>query len=173
MSNQTQAPPRGLQAEPAPAPRSAWLALAVVSLGLFLAVVSTTVVSVALPTIGRNLHAGATGLEWVVDSYVLVYASLLVAGGSLGDRHGRNGLFLLGVAIFGCGSLVTGLAPTIGLLLAGRVLQGLGPALLVPGSLTIIRAVFDDPGSGRPRSGCGLPARVWHSPSGRRWAACW
>ena len=126
MSNQTEASPRGLQTEAALAPRSAWLALAVVSLSLFLAVVSTTVVSVALPTIGRDLHAGATGLEWVVDSYVLVYASLLVAGGSLGDRHGRKGLFLLGVTIFGCGSLVTGLAPTIGLLLAGRVLQGSG-----------------------------------------------
>ena len=145
MSNQAEAPPCGLETQPAPAPRSSWLALAVVSLGLFLAVVSTTVVSVALPTVGRDLHAGDTGLEWVVDSYVLVYASLLVAGGSLGDRHGRKGLFLLGLAIFGCGSLVTGLAPTIGLLLAGRVLQGLGPALLVPGSLTIIRAVFDNP----------------------------
>jgi DHA2 family methylenomycin A resistance protein-like MFS transporter len=135
----------GRPAEPAPAPRSAWLALAVVSLGLFLAVVSTTVVSVALPTIGRGLHAGATGLEWVVDAYVLVYASLLVAGGSLGDRHGRKGLFLAGVAIFGLGSLITGLAPTMGILLAGRVVQGLGPALLVPGSLTIIRAVFGNP----------------------------
>ena len=95
MSNQAEAPPCGLQTQPAPAPRSSWLALAVVSLGLFLAVVSTTVVSVALPTVGRDLHAGDTGLEWVVDSYVLVYASLLVAGGSLGDRHGRKGLFLL------------------------------------------------------------------------------
>ncbi|MBO0774755.1 MAG: MFS transporter [Actinobacteria bacterium] len=142
MGNQIAAPPRSEPAEPATAPRSAWLSLAVVSLGLFLAVVSSTVVSVALPTIGRDLHAGATGLEWVVDAYVLVYASLLVAGGSLGDRHGRKGLFLLGVAIFALGSLAAGLAHTIGMLLAGRVIQGLGPALLVPGSLTIIRAVF-------------------------------
>jgi DHA2 family methylenomycin A resistance protein-like MFS transporter len=128
-----------------PTPRGGWLAVVVLAGGLFAAVVSTTVVSVALPTIGRDLHAGATQLAWIVDAYVLVYASLLVAGGVLGDRRGRKGLFLVGVATFGVGALVTGIAPTIGVLLAGRVLQGIGPALLVPGSLTIIRATFEDP----------------------------
>jgi DHA2 family methylenomycin A resistance protein-like MFS transporter len=123
---------------------AAWVAVGVLAGGLFLAVLSTTVVSVALPRIGGDLSAGATALEWTVDAYVLVYASLLVAGGVIGDRRGRKGLFLLGAAAFGLGSLVTGLAPSIGVLLAGRVLQGLGPALLVPGSLTIIRAVFAD-----------------------------
>ena len=122
-----------------------WWSLLVVSAGLFLAVVSTTVVSVALPTIGRQLHIGATGLEWTVDAYVVVYAGLLIAGGVLGDRRGRKGLFLIGVAVFGLGSLVCGLAPAIPVLLAGRVLAGLGAALLVPGSLTIIRVVFTDP----------------------------
>jgi MFS transporter, DHA2 family, methylenomycin A resistance protein len=126
-------------------PAGAWLTLAVVAAGLFLAVMSTTVVSVALPTIGVSLHATATDLQWIVDAYVLVYASFLVAGGVIGDRRGRKGLFLLGVAIFGLGSLITGLAPSVGVLLAGRVVQGLGPALLVPGSLTIIRATFEDP----------------------------
>jgi DHA2 family methylenomycin A resistance protein-like MFS transporter len=116
----------------------------VVAGGLFLAVVSTTVVSVALPTIGRELGASATDREWVVDAYVLVYASLLIPGGVIGDRRGRKGVFLLGVALFGLGSLLTGLAPSVGMLLAGRVLQGIGPALLVPGSLTIIRATFAD-----------------------------
>jgi DHA2 family methylenomycin A resistance protein-like MFS transporter len=124
--------------------KSPWAAVGVLAGGLFLAVLSTTVVSVALPMIGRDLSAGATALEWTVDAYVLVYASLLVAGGVLGDRRGRKGLFLIGAAAFGLGSLVTGLAPNVGVLLAGRVLQGLGPALLVPGSLTIIRAVFAD-----------------------------
>lgn len=123
----------------------AWLAVIVLAAGLFAAVVSTTVVSVALPTIGRTMHAGPTSLSWVVDAYVLVYASLLVAGGVLGDRHGRKGLFMIGCAVFGVGALVTGLAPTMPVLLAGRLLQGLGPALLVPVSLTIIRAIFDDP----------------------------
>jgi DHA2 family methylenomycin A resistance protein-like MFS transporter len=126
------------------AARRAWAALAVVAGGLFLAVMSTTVVSVALPTIGRHLHASAAGLEWIVDAYVVVYASLLVPGGVIGDRRGRKGLFMIGVAVFGLGSLITGLAPSVGLLLAGRVIQGLGPALLVPGSLTIIRTVFED-----------------------------
>jgi MFS transporter, DHA2 family, methylenomycin A resistance protein len=130
---------------PPVAPRAAWASLAVVSVGLFLAVVSATVVSVALPTIGHQLHASATQLEWVVDAYVVVYASLLLPGGALGDRRGRKGLYLLGIGIFGVGSLATGLAPSVGLLLVGRVIQGLGPALLVPGSLTIIRAVFEDP----------------------------
>ncbi|MEU2717113.1 MFS transporter [Streptomyces sp. NPDC007205] len=128
-----------------PTPRGAWLAVTVLAGGLFAAVVSTTVVSVALPTIGRELHAGATQLEWIVDAYVLVYASLLVAGGVIGDRRGRKGLFLIGVATFGLGALVTGVAPNTGVLLVGRVVQGLGPALLVPGSLTIIRAIFEDP----------------------------
>jgi DHA2 family methylenomycin A resistance protein-like MFS transporter len=122
--------------------RAAWVSLVVVAGGLFLAVMSTTVVSVALPTIGRDLHATPSDLEWVVDAYVIVYSSLLVAGGAIGDRRGRKGLFLIGVATFGAGSLVTGLAPDIGGLMAGRALQGLGPALLVPGSLTIIRATF-------------------------------
>jgi DHA2 family methylenomycin A resistance protein-like MFS transporter len=116
----------------------------VVTAGLFLAVLSTTVVSVALPTIGRDLHASATDLEWTVDAYVLVYASLLVAGGVAGDRRGRKGTFVVGVALFGLGSLAAGLAPSTGLLLAGRVLQGTGPALLIPGSLAIIRATFTD-----------------------------
>jgi DHA2 family methylenomycin A resistance protein-like MFS transporter len=119
--------------------------VAVVAGGLFLAVTSTTVVSVALPTIGQALHARPTDLQWIVDAYVIVYASLLVAGGVLGDRWGRKGLFLIGLVTFGAGSLVSGLAPTVGLLLAGRVLQGLGPAMVIPGSLTIIRATFEDP----------------------------
>jgi DHA2 family methylenomycin A resistance protein-like MFS transporter len=125
--------------------RSPWWALAAVSAGLCLAVLSTTVVSVALPFLGADLGGTATGLVWVVDAYVLVYASLLATGGVLGDRWGRKGLFLAGVALFALGSIVTGLAPSMPVLLVGRVIQGVGPALLVPGSLTIIRAVFDDP----------------------------
>jgi DHA2 family methylenomycin A resistance protein-like MFS transporter len=125
-------------------PKNPWVAVGVLAGGLFLAVLSTTLVSVALPMIGRDLSAGASALEWTVDAYVLVYAGLLVAGGATGDRRGRKGLFQLGAAVFGLGSLVTGLAPTVGVLLAGRVVQGLGPALLVPGSLTVIRALFED-----------------------------
>jgi DHA2 family methylenomycin A resistance protein-like MFS transporter len=122
----------------------AWMTLAVVAGGLFLSVLSTTVVSVALPSIGSDLQANTTDLEWIVDAYVLVYASLLVAGGVLGDRHGRKGMFVVGVVLFGIGSLVSGLAGTVPVLLAARALQGFGPALLVPGSLAIIRATFED-----------------------------
>lgn len=125
--------------------RSPWPALAALACGLFISVVSTTVVSVALPEIGRDLGAGPTELQWVVDAYALVYAGLLVTGGAMGDRCGRKGVFLTGVAIFGIGALVTGLAPTVPVLLAGRAVQGLGPALLVPGSLTVIRSLFHDP----------------------------
>src|SRR5581483_10520654 len=102
------------------APRSAWITLAIVAGGLFLAVTSTTVVSVALPSAGTALHADPAQLEWVVDAYVIVYSSLLITGGAVGDRRGRKGLFLLGVGCFGAGSLLTGLAPSVGVLLAGR-----------------------------------------------------
>jgi MFS transporter, DHA2 family, methylenomycin A resistance protein len=124
--------------------RSRWLTLAIVAAGLFLAVLSTTVVSVALPTIGRDLHAGPAELEWVVAGYVLVYSSLLVPGGVIGDRRGRRATFVAGVGLFGAGALVTGMAPSPRLVLAGRVLQGVGPALLVPCSLAIVRATFSD-----------------------------
>ncbi len=125
-----------------------------------MAVMSTSSVSVALPTIGRDLHASSTSLEWVVDSYVIVYASLLVAGGVLSDRQGRKGMFMIGVTVFGLGSLVSGIAPTVGWLIGGRVIQGLGPAIVTPTSLAIISATFDDP---RERA---TAIGVWSSGSG-------
>ena len=137
-----------------------WATLVVVAGGLFLAVMSTTVVSVALPAIGASMRASSAGLEWIVDAYVIVYSSLLVTGGAAGDRLGRKGLFLAGVTAFGAGSMVAGLAPSVGVLLAGRALQGLGPALLVPGSLTIIRAQFEDE---RQRA---LAIGLWSTASG-------
>ena len=121
-----------------------WLTLALVSAGLFLAVTSTTVVSVALPGIAGGLHAGATGLEWVVDAYALVYATLLMPAGSLGDRLGRKGLFVTGTTLFALGALGCGLAGSLAELLAARVVQGAGSALAVSCSLTIIRASFAD-----------------------------
>jgi len=109
-----------------------------------LAVMSTTVVSVALPAIGAGLHASASAMLWIVDAYVIVYSALLVVGGTIGDRRGRKGVFLLGLALFAAGSLADSLAPSTGWLLAARVAQGLGPVFLVPGSLTIIRVMFAD-----------------------------
>jgi DHA2 family methylenomycin A resistance protein-like MFS transporter len=124
--------------------RGRWLTLAVVGAGLFLAVLPTTAVSVALPTIGRDLHAGPAVLEWVVAAYLLVYSCLLVPGGVIGDRWGRRRTFVLGLALFGAGASLTGLAPSPPLALVGRVVQGVGPALLVPCSLAIVRATFHD-----------------------------
>jgi DHA2 family methylenomycin A resistance protein-like MFS transporter len=89
-----------------------------------------------------------------------VYGSLIVAGGVLGDRRGRKGLFMLGVALFGLGSMLCGLAPSIGTLLAARVVQAIGPAVAVPGSLTIVRTVFEDP---RQRAAA---IGVWSTSSG-------
>lgn len=91
---------------------------------LFAAVLSTTVVSMARPTIGAQLRAKPSDLQWIIDAYVMVYASLLVAGGVLGDRRGRKGMFILGTAHFGVGSVLCGAAPNLGMLLTGRVAPG-------------------------------------------------
>jgi DHA2 family methylenomycin A resistance protein-like MFS transporter len=136
------------------------LTVFVVTLAQFMAVMSVSSVSVALPTIGRDLDAGVTTLEWIVDAYVIVYASLLIAGGVLSDRQGRKGMFMIGVTLFGLGSLVAGIAPTVGWLVGGRVIQGLGPAVVTPTSLAIISATFDDP---RQRAAA---IGVWSSGSG-------
>jgi DHA2 family methylenomycin A resistance protein-like MFS transporter len=136
------------------------LTVLVVTLAQFMAVMTTSVVSVALPTIGRELNASSTSLEWIVDAYVIVFASLLVAGGVLSDRRGRKGMFMAGVTLFGLGSLVAGVAPSVGWLLCGRVIQGLGPSIVTPTSLAIISATFDDP---RERAGA---IGVWSSGSG-------
>ncbi|HEY1503909.1 MAG TPA: MFS transporter [Stellaceae bacterium] len=129
---------------PSPLPRGPWLSFAVVAVALFLSVLSMSIVAVALPEIGRALGATPTDLQWIIDAYVLVYASLLIAGGVAGDRRGRKGVFMLGIVAFGTGTLIAGLAPDIRVLLLGRAVQGLGPALIIPGSLTIITATFAD-----------------------------
>lgn len=136
------------------------LTVLVVTLAQFMAVMSTSVVSVALPTIGRDLHASSASLEWIVDAYVIVYASLIVAGGVLSDRRGRKGMFMAGVTVFGVGSLVAGVAPSVGWLVAGRVVQGLGPAIVTPTSLAIISSTFSDAGGRAAAIG------VWSSGSG-------
>ncbi len=102
----------------------------------------STVVNVALPTIGRDLRASLAGLQWTVTAYVLTLAALILLGGSLGDRAGRRRVFLIGVAWFALASALCGLAPGIGVLIGARVLQGVGGALLTPGSLAIIQASF-------------------------------
>jgi len=102
----------------------------------------STVVNVALPAIDRQLNAGLSGLQWIVDSYVLTLASLLILGGSLGDRYGRRQMMLIGLIGFGLLSAACGLSPSIAWLIGARLLQGVAGALLVPGSLAILQATF-------------------------------
>jgi DHA2 family methylenomycin A resistance protein-like MFS transporter len=119
--------------------------LLTLAVGQFLAVGSASIVSVALPTIARDLGATGEQQQSIVDAYVLVFASLLVAGGVLGDRRGRKGAFVAGLVLFALGSALCAAAPTTSWLLAGRVVQGLGPPLFTPASLAVITAIYGDP----------------------------
>jgi EmrB/QacA subfamily drug resistance transporter len=118
-----------------------WL-LAVTVLGSGIASLDATVVNIALPTIGRDFHTGIAALQWVINGYTLTLAAFLLIGGSLGDRFGRRKLYLIGIVWFALASAACGLAPGAGFLIAARVLQGVGAALLTPGSLAILEASF-------------------------------
>jgi len=122
-------------------PGGRWVLLATV-LGSAMAFIDATVVNIALPRLGGDLGADAAGLQWTVNGYTLALASLVLLGGSLGDRFGRRRVFVIGVAWFALASLLCGLAPSLGALVAARVLQGVGGALLTPGSLAILEASF-------------------------------
>ncbi|MGY1710771.1 MFS transporter [Geodermatophilus sp. SYSU D00758] len=122
-------------------PRGRWVLFTTV-LGSSLAMLDATVVNVALERIGEDLDAGFSGLQWTVNAYTLTLASLILLGGSLGDRLGRRRVFLVGVVWFAAASLLCGLAPNITTLVVARALQGVGGALLTPGSLAIISASF-------------------------------
>ena len=116
--------------------------LAVAVLGEAMTLLEATVVNVALPSIGRDLGADTAGLQWTLNAYVLTLAALVLAAGSLSDIYGRRRVFILGVVVFVAASALCAAAPTIGLLIAARFCQGIGGALLTPGSLAIIDAVF-------------------------------
>jgi EmrB/QacA subfamily drug resistance transporter len=118
-----------------------WVVAATV-LGSGIAMLDSTVVSIALPSIGRDFHGGVGTLQWVVTGYALTLAAFLLLGGALGDRLGRKRIFSIGVAWFAVASALCGLAPTSGLLIAARVVQGIGGALLAPASLAILQASF-------------------------------
>ena len=122
-------------------PQGKWILLTTV-LGSSMAMVDSTVVNVALPRIGRDLDADLAALQWTVNAYMLTLAGLILLGGSLGDRYGRRKIFVLGVVWFAAASLLCGLAPNVGVLVAARALQGIGGALLTPGSLALIQASF-------------------------------
>ncbi|WP_308120519.1 MFS transporter [Streptomyces bambusae] len=118
--------------------RGRWILVTTV-LGSTMALLDSTVVNVALPRIGQDLDADLAVLQWTVNAYALTLAGLILVGGALGDRYGRRRVFVLGVVWFAAASLLCGLAPNEGVLIAARALQGVGGALLTPGSLALIQ----------------------------------
>ncbi|MFE7274135.1 MFS transporter [Streptomyces sp. NPDC057623] len=129
-------------------PQGKWILLTTV-LGSSMAMLDSTVVNVALPRIGEDLDADLAALQWTVNAYMLTLAGLILLGGSLGDRYGRRKVFVVGVVWFAAASLLCGIAPNAGVLIAARALQGIGGALLTPGSLALIQASFHPDDRGR------------------------
>jgi EmrB/QacA subfamily drug resistance transporter len=119
-----------------------WWTLGAMCFALFMIMLDNTVVNVALPSIQRNLHASLSGLEWTVNAYTLSFAVLLVTGGRLGDIFGRRRMFLFGVVVFAASSAAIGFAPSDAFLVAGRAIQGVGAAFMMPGTLSIISNEF-------------------------------
>jgi EmrB/QacA subfamily drug resistance transporter len=125
--------------------RARWWALTAVSLATLMTYLDNNVINVAIPTIQRSLHLSVSGLEWIVSSYLLVLAGLLLAGGRLADLYGRRRVFLIGLTIFTLSSLTAGLAGSGEVLIAARAVQGLGAALVMPATLAIISHTFTNP----------------------------
>jgi EmrB/QacA subfamily drug resistance transporter len=138
--------------------RRSWT-LAIVSIGLFMVVLDNLVVSVALPSIHRDLGASIQSLEWTVSAYTLSYAVLLLTGAALGDRFGRKRMFMTGIALFTASSAAAALAPSIGLLIVARATQGAGAAIATPLTLTLLADAF-------PPDRRGLAIGVWSGISG-------
>ena len=119
--------------------------LAICSMSLLIVGLDTTIVNVALPAIHRGLSSSVAGLQWVIDAYTLAIASLLMLAGSTADRIGRKRVFSWGLAVFTLASALCAGAPSLGLLIAARTLQGVGGSMLNPVAMSIIRNVFEDP----------------------------
>jgi EmrB/QacA subfamily drug resistance transporter len=136
-----------------PDPRR-WWGLAVLCLSLLTISVDNTILNVALPTLARDLDAGSSSLQWIVDAYMLVFAGLLLTAGALGDRFGRRRALAFGLATFGIGSLLAALSATTGELIASRALMGVGGAFIMPSTLSILTATF-------PREELGKAIGIW------------
>jgi EmrB/QacA subfamily drug resistance transporter len=135
---------RETRTDPSPDPRR-YLVLAICCMSLFIVGLDNTIVNVALPTIRRDLHASVSELQWTIDAYTLVLASLLILSGSTADRLGRARIFKLGLILFSLGSLLCSLAPNVELLIVFRMLQAIGGSMLNPVAMSIIRNTFTDP----------------------------
>ncbi|HKB32895.1 MAG TPA: DHA2 family efflux MFS transporter permease subunit [Candidatus Dormibacteraeota bacterium] len=118
-----------------------WAALAILCLGAFLVVLDTTIVNIAIPSIMTGLHSSLDQVLWVLNAYTLVYAALLITGGRLGDLYGPRRLLIVGILVFGGASVACALAPSAGILIAARVLQGVGGGLMTPQTLALIPAI--------------------------------
>src|SRR5436190_2532870 len=140
------------------------LILASLMLAAFVVNLDTSIVNVALPTLVRELHASTTTLQWIVDAYTLVFASLLLAAGSLSDRVGRKGILLAGLAVFGVATAVGGLTTSPGQLIAARCVMGLGAAMIFPATLSLISNVFTE------RSERALAIGLWGASVGAAFA---
>src|SRR3954453_15126375 len=125
--------------------RKKLLTLGAMCFALFMVMLDNTVVNVALPKIQQDLGSGVSGLQWIVDAYTLIFASFMLSGGTIGDIYGRKRTFQTGLLVFAGGSLLCGVAPSIGILILGRGIQGLGAAALLPGTLSILTNTFPDP----------------------------
>jgi DHA2 family methylenomycin A resistance protein-like MFS transporter len=131
---------------------------AAMCVGIFLVLLDVTALNVALPSIGQQLHAGSAELAWVVDGYAVPFATLLLVGGTVGDLTGHRRMVLVGLVVFGVGSLGCALAPAAAVLVAARAVQGVGAALLLPGTLAVITRAY--PGAGERARAIGIWAAV-------------
>ncbi|HEY2259841.1 MAG TPA: MFS transporter [Solirubrobacteraceae bacterium] len=128
-----------------PGRRQRLLILGICSMSLLIVGLDSTIVNIALPSIHRSFHSSFSGLQWTIDAYTLVIASLLMVSGSTADRVGRRRVFQIGLTVFSLGSLLCALAPSLGALIAARILQAIGGSMLNPVAMSIIRNVFEDP----------------------------
>ena len=150
-----------------------WWTLGAMCFALFMIMLDNTVVNVALPSIQRDLHTSLSALEWTINAYTLTFAVLLVTGGRLGDIFGRRRMFLFGVITFALSSAAIGFSPSDTWLIAGRAIQGIGAAFMMPATLSIISNAFppDERGKRDRDLGRRLARSRW--PSGRWSAAGW
>jgi EmrB/QacA subfamily drug resistance transporter len=135
---------RGAAPEASPAETNRWLVLVLVCLAQFMVILDATITNVALPSIQEDLGFTPTGLQWVVNSYTLLFGGFLLLGGRMGDLIGRKRIFIAGVVVFSTASLLCGLSHSTGMLIAARALQGLGAALVSPAALSIITTTFEE-----------------------------
>lgn len=126
-------------------PRRRMLVLAICCMSLLIVSLDTTALNVGLPSMQRELHASTAGLQWTIDAYTLVLASLLMLAGSTGDRVGRKKVFMTGLVVFSIGSLLCSLAPNLDSLIAFRMVQAVGGSMLNPVAMSIITNTFTDP----------------------------